>query len=147
MSLGALICGIIIFIELIILTFIAVGIKDPEFNEVTGNKNKSATSTFALLVKDIPNIMNIVIIFIIVAIPEGLPLTIGISLAFSVLEMFNEKILIRKLNAPEKLGGIEEIIVGKTATITCNDMKVDSFYFEGMSNVNSRKDTMFNCDL
>jgi len=130
-----------------ILTFIAVGVKDPEFNKVTGAKNTNGTTTFQLLMKDIPNIVNIVIIFVVVAVPEGLPLTIGISLAFSVIEMFNEKILIRKLDAPEKLGGIEEIIVGKTATITTNDMKVDSFYLEGKIQINSRKDTLFNCEL
>lgn len=101
LSLGALVCGIILLIELIVLTFIAVGVKDPEFNKVTGAKNENATNTFGLLVKDIPNIINIVIIFIVVAVPEGLPLTIGISLAFSVIEMFNERILIRKLKAPE----------------------------------------------
>ena len=56
---------------------------------------------------------------IIVAIPEGLPLTIGISLAFSVLRMYHtDKILVKKLDAPEKMGEIEEIICGKTGTIT-----------------------------
>ena len=130
LSIGALLCGFIILVELIILTFIAIGIKDPEFNK-DGVKNDAATSNFELLVKDLPNIVNIVIIFIVVAIPEGLAMTIGISLAFSVIEMFNENILIRKLNAPERLGGIQEIIVGKTGTITTNIMKVDSFYFEG----------------
>jgi P-type E1-E2 ATPase len=129
------------------LTFIALGVKDEEFNKETGEKIKGNKSSTALLFNDLPKIVNIVIIFIVVAIPEGIPLTIGISLAFSVMEMYNEKILIRKLDAPEKLGGIEEIIVGKTATITCNDMKVDSFYFEGQVNVNSRKDTIFNCEL
>jgi len=131
LSLIALGCGIIILIELIIMTFIGVGIEDEEFNKASGNKIESNKSATAQLFNDIPKIVNIVIIFIVVAIPEGLPLTIGVSLAFSVMEMYKENILIRKLVAPEKLGGIEEIIVGKTATITCNDMRVDSFYFEG----------------
>jgi Ca2+-transporting ATPase len=73
---------------------------------------------------------------IIVAIPEGLPLTVGISLAFSVMKMYNsDKILVRKLDAPEKMGEIEEIIIGKTGTITQADM-TDCFLFFMLSSRN-----------
>jgi len=43
----------------------------------------------------------LVVVYIVVAVPEGLPMTIGISLAFSVKRMFADGILIRKLEAPE----------------------------------------------
>lgn len=83
---------------------------------------------------------------IVVSIPEGLPLTIGISLAFSVLEMFNDdRILVRKLDAPEKMAGCEELLVGKTAILTQNKMKVHTFYLEGNVMKNSRKDTFLHC--
>lgn len=85
---------------------------------------------------------------IIVAIPEGLPLTVGISLAFSVMKMYNsDKILVRKLDAPEKMGEIEEIIIGKTGTITQADMKVAKFWCEDSTIINSRKNTILNCEL
>jgi Ca2+-transporting ATPase len=59
------------------------------------------------------------VVLIVVAIPEGLPLTVGISLAFSVMKMYNsDKILVKQLDAPEKMGEIEEIIIGKTGTLT-----------------------------
>jgi magnesium-transporting ATPase (P-type) len=46
-------------------------------------------------------------------------MTVGISLAFSVMKMYNsDKILVKKLDAPEKMGEIEEIIIGKTGTLT-----------------------------
>ena len=54
----------------------------------------------------------------IMSIPEGLPVTIGISLAFSVMKMYDDKLLVRKLDAPEKLGTVQEVICSKTGTIT-----------------------------
>jgi Ca2+-transporting ATPase len=68
---------------------------------------------------ELPKTINLIVVLIIVAIPEGLPLSVGISLAFSVMRMYNsDKILVKKLDAPEKMGEIEEIIIGKTGTIT-----------------------------
>lgn len=64
------------------------------------------------------NNFNICVILIIVSVPEGLPLTIQISLAFSVFKMINQSILVRDLNAPEKMGSIEELCCSKTATLT-----------------------------
>jgi P-type E1-E2 ATPase len=57
-------------------------------------------------------------VLVVVSIPEGLPLTIQIALGFSVFKMIEQKILIRDLNAPEKMGSIEQICCGKTATLT-----------------------------
>lgn len=90
---------------------------------------------------------NIIIILIVVSIPEGLPLTIGISLAFSVMKMYKEGILVRKLDAPEKMGGIQEICCSKTGTLTKNEMKIKQFYCENRLIINNRKDTLIQCDL
>jgi Ca2+-transporting ATPase len=59
-----------------------------------------------------------------VAIPEGLPMMIGVSLAFTVMKMNADKILVRKLDAPEKMGAVEEICCGKTGTITSAQVRV-----------------------
>ena len=57
----------------------------------------SESALFALL-KDLPKTINLIVVLVIVAIPEGLPLTIGVSLAFSVLRMYNnDKILVKNL--------------------------------------------------
>jgi len=62
--------------------------------------------------------------------------------------MYNsDKILVRKLDAPEKMGEIEEIIIGKTGTITQADMKVAKFWCEDSTIINSRKNTILNCEL
>ena len=85
-------------------------------------------SAAGILFKKLPQHINLIAVLVVVSIPEGLPLTIGISLAFSVMKMYGDKILVRKLDAPEKMGGAQEICCGKTGTITSNDMKVSMFY-------------------
>jgi magnesium-transporting ATPase (P-type) len=49
------------------------------------------------LFKALPENVNLFVVLIVVAIPEGLPLTIQVSLAFSVMRMFKQdRILLRK---------------------------------------------------
>lgn len=100
-----------------------------------------------VLVGKIAGFLNIAVVLIVVSVPEGLPLTIGVSLAFSVMKMYSEKILVRKLDAPERLGGVDEICCGKTATLTKNKMRVTEFYCESKHIRNTRKDTFIQCDL
>ena len=129
----ALVAGAIIFVELIISLFLRMGLED------------SAAKVFF---GELPKTINLIVVLIIVAIPEGLPLTVGISLAFSVMRMYNfDKILVKKLDAPEKMGEIEEIIIGKTGTITQADMKVTKFWCEDNTIINSRNNTILNCEL
>jgi Ca2+-transporting ATPase len=79
----------------------------------------NSESALTALFKDLPKTINLIVVLVIVAIPEGLPLTIGVSLAFSVIRMYdNDKILVKNLQAPETMGEIEEICCGKTGTIT-----------------------------
>lgn len=68
--------------------------------------------------------ITLTITLIIVAVPEGLPLTVGISLAYSVMRMKGDKILVKNLNSPEVMGSVDEICTGKTNTLTKGDMKV-----------------------
>jgi len=91
--------------------------------------------------------LTLAITIIVVAVPEGLPLTIALSLAYSVMRMKDDKILVRNLNAPEVMGRVEEICTGKTATLTKNEMTVAQFYAQGLLIKNSRKNTLFNCEL
>ena len=70
-------------------------------------------------------IVTTAIAVVIVAIPEGLPLAVSISMAFSVDTMKKDNLLVKKMSACENLGYIKEICTGKTATLTCNDMHVE----------------------
>jgi magnesium-transporting ATPase (P-type) len=62
-----------------------------------------------------------------VAIPEGLPLAVSISMAFSVDTMKRDNLLVKKTVASENLGYIKEILTGKTATLTKNEMRVQEY--------------------
>jgi len=97
--------------------------------------------------KKIPQAISLVVVLIVVSIPEGLPLTIGIALAFSVMRMIDNKILLRKLDAPEKMAGVEEIICSKTGSITTANMKVSQFLCEMRMVKNTRKNTLLHCEL
>lgn len=68
---------------------------------------------------------------IVVAVPEGLPLAVTISLAYSVGEMFKENNLVRKLHSSETMGGANEICSDKTGTLTQNKMTVMQLYTKG----------------
>lgn len=76
----------------------------------------------------IVNYIIIAITVIVVAVPEGLPLAVTISLAFSVMKMKKENNLVRKLEASETMGGANEICTDKTGTLTLNKMTVKEFY-------------------
>ena len=64
------------------------------------------------------NFIIIAITVIVVAVPEGLPLAVTISLAYSVMKMKLENNLVRKLDASETMGGANEICTDKTGTLT-----------------------------
>jgi Ca2+ transporting ATPase len=65
---------------------------------------------------------------IVIAVPEGLPLAVTISFAFSVMKMKAENNLVRKLESSETMGGANEICTDKTGTLTKNQMTVKEFY-------------------
>eukprot|EP00948_MAST-09A_sp_MAST-9A-sp1_P002901 g2901.t1 len=66
----------------------------------------------------------ICVTIIVVAIPEGLPLAVTISLAYSSSQMARDQCLIRKLEACETMGNATTICSDKTGTLTQNMMTV-----------------------
>ena len=68
------------------------------------------------------------ITIIVVAIPEGLPLAVTLSLAYSVSKMLDENNLVRKLASCETMGGAQEICTDKTGTLTMNEMTLTNFW-------------------
>ncbi|KAF4091141.1 hypothetical protein AMELA_G00033640 [Ameiurus melas] len=65
---------------------------------------------------------------LVVAVPEGLPLAVTISLAYSVKKMMNDNNLVRHLDACETMGNATAICSDKTGTLTMNRMTVVQVY-------------------
>uniref|UniRef100_UPI0037E85421 plasma membrane calcium-transporting ATPase 1-like isoform X1 n=1 Tax=Semicossyphus pulcher TaxID=241346 RepID=UPI0037E85421 len=68
---------------------------------------------------------------LVVAVPEGLPLAVTISLAYSVKKMMKDNNLVRHLDACETMGNATAICSDKTGTLTMNRMTVVQAYIAG----------------
>ena len=62
---------------------------------------------------------------IVMAVPEGLPMAITLSLALNMRRMLKSNNLVRKLHACETMGAVTVICTDKTGTLTQNQMQVD----------------------
>lgn len=63
---------------------------------------------------------------IVMAVPEGLPMAITISLALNMRRMLKSNNLVRKLHACETMGAVTVICTDKTGTLTQNKMQVNA---------------------
>ncbi|KAI9319013.1 PMCA-type calcium-translocating P-type ATPase [Dichotomocladium elegans] len=70
------------------------------------------------------NIVIQTITIIVVAVPEGLPMAVTMSLAFATTQMLKDSNLVRVLSACETMGNATTICTDKTGTITQNRMTV-----------------------
>lgn len=68
---------------------------------------------------------------LVVAVPEGLPLAVTISLAYAVKKMMKDNNLVRHLDACETMGNATAICSDKTGTLTTNRMTVVKCYVNG----------------
>ena len=70
------------------------------------------------------NTMMIAVTLIVVAVPEGLPMAVTLSLAYSMRRMMKTNNLVRKMHACETMGATTVICTDKTGTLTQNQMRV-----------------------
>lgn len=69
---------------------------------------------------------------IVVAVPEGLPMSVTLSLALNMRRMLSTNNLVRKMHACETMGAITVICTDKTGTLTQNLMQVHETAFYGL---------------
>ncbi len=73
----------------------------------------------------------IAVTIVVVAVPEGLPMAVNISLALSMQKIAKDNNLVRKLKATETIGSANVILSDKTGTLTQNKMTVTEVFFAG----------------
>jgi len=74
----------------------------------------------------------IAVTLVVVAVPEGLPMAVTLSLAYSMRRMLKTNNLVRKMHACETMGATTVICTDKTGTLTQNQMQVSSTDFYGL---------------
>ncbi|MDE6556494.1 MAG: calcium-translocating P-type ATPase, PMCA-type [Duncaniella sp.] len=77
------------------------------------------------------NTLMIAVTLVVVAVPEGLPMAVTLSLAYSMRRMLKTNNLVRKMHACETMGATTVICTDKTGTLTQNQMQVADTRFFG----------------
>ena len=85
------------------------------------------------------NYFMVAVTIIVVAVPEGLAMSVTLSLAYSVRKMSASNNLVRRMNACETLGAVTVICADKTGTVTQNKMQVKKADFAFLDDSNSQQ--------
>lgn len=75
------------------------------------------------------NTLMIAVTLIVVAVPEGLPMAVTLSLAYSMRRMLQTQNLVRRMHACETMGATTVICTDKTGTLTRNQMRIHETNF------------------
>lgn len=76
------------------------------------------------ILNSVTKIISAAVTIVVVAIPEGLPLAVTLTLAYSMKRMMADQAMVRKLSACETMGSATVICTDKTGTLTLNRMQV-----------------------
>lgn len=104
-----------------LITFFALAIR---WGVVVGQHIANGGEWKWELLLELVNFFVIGVTVIVVAVPEGLPLAVTISLAFSMFRMVRDRCFVRHLDASETMGEATCICTDKTGTLTENRMTV-----------------------
>lgn len=107
-------CILTILAFFVIFMAMVVGI----FQQLKSGENISELLTYTM------QTLMIAVTLIVVAVPEGLPMAVTLSLAYSMRRMLNTNNLVRKMHACETMGATTVICTDKTGTLTQNQMKI-----------------------
>jgi Ca2+-transporting ATPase len=89
------------------------------------------------------NYFMVAVTIIVVAVPEGLAMSVTLSLAYSMGKMAAMNNLVRRMHACETIGAATVICSDKTGTLTQNKMEVDVAYFPGLNNVDCQEKVVY----
>uniref|UniRef100_A0A2N9J1C0 Calcium-transporting ATPase n=1 Tax=Fagus sylvatica TaxID=28930 RepID=A0A2N9J1C0_FAGSY len=119
---GLLVAALVLVVMLI--RYFTGNTRDDNGNrEFNGSKTK-----FDDVMNVVVSIVSAAVTIIVVAIPEGLPLAVTLTLAYSMKCMMADHAMVRKLSSCETMGSATIICTDKTGTLTLNEMKVTEFW-------------------
>ena len=98
--------------------------KDDNGNKEFNGRNTKSDDVVNAVVGIIASAVSILVM----SIPEGLPLAVTLTLAYSMKRMMADQAMVRKLSACETMGSATTICTDKTGTLTLNQMKVTKFW-------------------
>ncbi len=75
---------------------------------------------------------------VVVTVPEGLPMSVTLSLALNMRRMLATNNLVRKMHACETMGAVTVICTDKTGTLTQNKMQVHDAQFYGIKDISEK---------
>ncbi|NLF98498.1 MAG: calcium-translocating P-type ATPase, PMCA-type [Candidatus Riflebacteria bacterium] len=87
----------------------------------------------AMAVSDFLKFFMIAVTIIVVAVPEGLPMSVTLSLAYSMRKMTAANNLVRRMHACETIGAATVICSDKTGTLTQNRMVMNAVFFPALT--------------
>ena len=87
-----------------------------------------AAGDWVAVSKELLHIFMVAVAIIVMAVPEGLPMSITLSLAMSLRRMLKTNNLVRRMHACETMGAVTVICTDKTGTLTMNRMTVERMY-------------------
>ncbi|CAN4108593.1 unnamed protein product [Withania somnifera] len=117
-----LLVAFLVLVTLMIRYFTGHSENDNGQKEFVGSKTKADDIMNSLI-----RIIAAAVTIIVVAIPEGLPLAVTLTLAYSMRRMMLDHVMVRKLSACETMGSATTICTDKTGTLTLNQMQVIDF--------------------
>lgn len=120
-SVAGLVC-VILFI------FYFVGHTEGSNNSGKFQAGRTSASDIGNSVVDI---FVVAVTIVVVAVPEGLPLAVTLTLSYSMKKMIADKALVRRLSACETMGSATTICSDKTGTLTLNQMNVVKVWVAG----------------
>ncbi|MDO4755378.1 MAG: HAD-IC family P-type ATPase, partial [Parabacteroides sp.] len=94
------------------------------------------------IISQVLNIFMVAVTLIVVSVPEGLPMSVTLSLALSMNRMLKTNNLVRKMHACETMGATTVICTDKTGTLTQNQMQVHETQFYNLKDQHLGEDEL-----
>lgn len=101
---------------------------------IQGNADFSNSIGWMNFIKYVLDTIMIAVTIVVVAVPEGLPMAVTLSLAFSMKRLMKQNTLPRTMHACETMGATTVICTDKTGTLTQNQMNISEVYFPALVN-------------